>query len=207
MREILEPLVNQYFPWYRQAMASPAVKAAADLLVFLFGVSGAFWLLSKASSRVALGIQHALDRALADLFTVVYNIVLALLFSSVLVYAIYAERGGKDDFLGYQCAGFALVYIVLGSVYAEKSGKISEYALPGYWAGLIGYLVFCVKSQYLRNPATPFVYEWVAWIMRGWPGKVIAIITLLRILWRGIQLLAAAISDALSRLTPKRRPS
>jgi hypothetical protein len=207
MREILEPLVHQYFPWYAEAMKIPAVKATADLLVFLFGVSGAFWLLSKASSRVALGIQHALDRSLADLFTVVYNIVLALIFSSVLVYAIYAERGSKDDFLAYQCAGFALVYIVLSSVYSEKSGKLSEYALPGYWAGVIGYLVFCVKSQYLRNPVTPFVYEWVAWIMRGWPGKVIAVLTLTQLLWRGIRLVAAAVSNSLSRLTPKRRTS
>jgi hypothetical protein len=207
MRELLEPFIDRYLPWYREAMAVPQVRASVELLAFLLGVSGTFWLLTRALGRVALGVERVLDRALADLFTVVYNIALAVLFASVLVQGIYVERGGKDDFLAYQAAGFALVYIVLSSVYAEKSGKIGEHALPGYWAGVLGYLIFCVKSQYLRNPVTPVVYGWVAFIMKGWPGKAIALITLAQLLWRGLRWLARSASSAISRLTPQRRTS
>ena len=183
------------------------MRAWKDVLTFLFGMSGAFWLLSKAAGRLALGIHHVLDRSLAELFAVIYNLALAILFASVLVYAIIAERGGKDDFLAYEAAGFALVYLVLGAVYAEKSGKISEYALPGYWGGLAAYLLFCVRTQYLHNPVTPRAYEGVAWIMHGWLGKAAAAVTAARVAWRGLSLLSRKVSASLHVLTPQRRTS
>ena len=192
---------------YQRLLAVPGVRPWKDMLTFLFGMSGGFWLLSKAAARVAVGIHHALDRSLADLFAVVYNLALAVLFSSVLVYAIYAERGGKDDFLAYQAAGFVLVYVVLSSVYAEKSGKIGEYALPGYWAGLGAFLLFNVRSQYLRNPVTPRAYEWTAWAMRGWPAKATAALTALALAYRGLRLVGRKLSASLSGLTPQRRTS
>jgi len=203
----LQPWLDRGAQAYARAMAVPGVRARKELLTFLLGMSGAFWLLSKAASRVAAGIHHALDRSLADLFAVVYNLALSVLFASVLVFAIYAERGGKDDFLAYQAAAFVLIYVVLGSVYAEKSGKVSEYALPGYWGGLAAFLFFCLRSQYLRNPVTPRAYEWVSWAMRGWVGKAAAAFTALQLLYRGLRALGRKLSASLSGLTPQRRTS
>lgn len=187
--------------WHDRLLAIPWVREWLDVLVFLFGVSGAFWILSKAAGRLAAGIHAVLDRSLAELFAVVYNLALAVLFASVLVYSIYAERGGRANFLAYEAAGFVLVYLVLGSTYAEKSGKISEYALPGYWGAQAAYLVFCVRSQYLRNPVTPRAYAWTAWAMRGWVAKLAALFTVAVLVLRGLQ----AAGRGLAAVMPKRR--
>ena len=69
--------------------------------------------------------------------------------------------------------GFVLVYLMLSALYSEPSGRISEYALPGFWAGLASYLFFCLRTQYLVNPVTPQAYAAVAWVMRGPAGRFV----------------------------------
>jgi hypothetical protein len=192
---------------YQRLMAIPAVSAWAPVLGFLLGVSGAFFLVSKALSYVALFIHRMLDHSLAELFAVIYNIVLAILYSSVLVYSITAERAGRDDFLAHQAAGFVIAYIMLGSAFSEPDGKISEYALPGYWAGLAVYLLFCVHSEFLSNPVTPRVYAWVAWAMRGWLGKAAVMVAMLRFAWQAVLMITRRSTHPLARMTPQRRPS
>jgi hypothetical protein len=170
---VLLPWGIRLVHYHDKVMAYPLVRTWKDVLVFLISISGAFWLISKAVSAVALLTHSMLDRALAELFAVSYNVVLAVLFSSVLVHGIIVERGGKDDFFYCQAAGFVLVYLVLGAAYTERSGHITEYAIPGFIAGLGSYLFFCLRTQYLVNSATSIAYQGIVWMMSGWPRRLI----------------------------------
>mgnify|MGYP001605868572 CR=1 FL=1 len=90
MEQALLPWVARVIAWHDGLMAIPAARAAMELLSFLIGLSSGFWLLSKVLGRAALLLHRLLDHSLAELFAVVYNIVLAVLYASVLVYAIIA---------------------------------------------------------------------------------------------------------------------
>ena len=88
-------------PWTTRAvllhdrlMAIPAARSWVEILTALFGLSGSFWLLSKGFGRVAEAVRRELDHSLAELFAVLYNLALAVLYSAVLVYAAISQRGG-----------------------------------------------------------------------------------------------------------------
>ena len=178
-------------------MAYPLVKTWQDVVLFLITISGAFWLISKVLGLAALITHPLLDRALEDLFIVAYNLVLAVLFSSVLVHGIIVERAGKDDFFYCQAAGFILVYLVLGAAYSERSGEIGEFAIPGYIAGLGAYLFFCLRTQYLLNPATTTAYKGVVWLTNGWPKRLVIAYTVTQ----ALVYIGRAIKRQLSRRT------
>ena len=141
------------------------------MIWLLVSLSGSFWLLSKVFGLIALGVHKVLDHSLAELFAVAYNIGLAVLYSSVLVYASIRERGGKGDSFAFQAAGFVLVYLVLGATFSGHDGHVDEHALPGYWTGVLSYLFFCIRTRYLINPVTPRAYLAVSWLSRSGLGR------------------------------------
>ncbi len=175
MEARLLPWTTRAVQWHDRAMAIPTVRSWVEILTIVLGISGSFWLLSKALSYVAVGIHGLLDRSLAELFAVLYNLALAVLYSSVLVYAAIRLRGGKNDFLAFEAAGFVVAYLMLKAVYAERSGEISAHALPGYWGGIASYLFFCLRTQYLVNPATPKAYAAALWLTHGVQGLVVTL--------------------------------
>lgn len=180
-------------------MAVPGVKPAYEILLFLISISGSFWLLSRLFGWVALKIHDSLDRSLAVLFAVVYNIVLALLFSSVLYLGIMAEKGDTRSFMLYQVCGFVYVYILLGAVYADRrTGEIDEYGILGFIGGLVSYLAFAVHPALLGNRPTVLAYEALQAMKEGWVGRVVSAYFLYASLrycaglgWKGLLLLLA----------------
>jgi hypothetical protein len=176
MEQALLPWLTRGVIWFDKAMAVPAVRSWFEILRELVGISGAFWLLSKFLGRAALLIHRLLDHSLAELFAVAYNLALAVLYSSVLVYAAIAERGGRSDFFAFQAAGFVMCYVVLGATYREPSGRLSEYALPGYVGGLASYLFFCVKTKPLSNPVTPKLYEALTLFLRSGAARYVTLL-------------------------------
>ena len=189
MEQSLLPWLTRAVVWHDKIMAVPTVRSWVEIIQQIVGISGAFWLLSKALGRVALVIHRLLDHSLAELFAVAYNFALAVLYSSVLVYAAVTERGGQHDFLAFKAAGFVLCYLVLSATYHEPSGHMSEYALPGFWGGLASYILFCARPRYLSNPVTPRLYQGIALFLRSGAAR-----------WVTLFAVAAALAQALHRL-------
>lgn len=173
MEAWLLPWTTRAVLLYDRVMAIPAARSWTEILTAIFGLSGSFWLLSKGFGLVAEALRRELDHSLAELFAVLYNLALAVLYSAVLVYAAISQRGGKDDFLAFEAAGFVFAYVTLSLVYAERSGEINPYAWPGFCAGLCSYLFFCFRTQYLANPLVERAYAAVAWLTTGAPARLI----------------------------------
>ena len=169
---LIEELTRLIQAWDR-LMQVPGARPAYDVLAFLFGVSGAFWFLSRLMSYAALKIHDNLDHSLAVLFAVAYNAVLALLFASVMFYAILAEKGGSPSYLLYQFSGFVFLYVILGAAYADKdTGRVNEYGILGYAAGLIGYLILAVRREWASHPLVQTAHGVISWMLQGWTSRL-----------------------------------
>jgi len=176
--------------WHVFIQAARQAHPSLDVLWFLGALSGDFWFLSALLGRVVLVVHDALDESLGALLAVAYNIALAVAFSAALASSIIIERAGSDYFYHYQAAGFAFAYVVLGAVYAERSGEISEYAILGYAAGLVAYLAFCIHSSLVHLPWAGRLYVVMRWAVHGWPGKVSAAFSLVQgaiFAWHAVQ--------------------
>lgn len=159
--------------WERY-LAIPGVRPLYELVLFLTSVSGTFWLLCALMGYVALKIHDGLDRSLAVLFAVTYNVVLGLLFASVMFLAIMTEKGHTRSYFFYQAGGFVFVYLVLSSVYADRKGKIDEYGILGFAGGLLAYLAFAVRPDLLGNRLTLTAYGSLQAMKQGLVGQVLA---------------------------------
>lgn len=154
--------------WTDRVLAFPGVRPWADALLLLAGVSGAFWAVSRLFSRLALVVHDQLDRSLADLFAVVYNAFLAALYASVLARCVGAAA---SDRLAFQGAGFVILYLTLNAAYSDGDGAVDEHALPGWLAGLGGYLLLCARPAWTANPATLKTHAALGWLLRHGVGR------------------------------------
>lgn len=174
------PQLMQAVAFVRAAYAVPEIKTVVDSFLFLSGTSAAFWLLSKAFGYLALGIHDALDESLAVLFAVTYNIVLAVLFATIIAYSVVMTGKGGGLFIWYKVAGFICVYVMLTVVYGDKSGKVDEYGLLGFLGGLISYIYLLLKPALLRHPVANQGYDIVYFVMQSGIARVLTAVAIVR---------------------------
>jgi hypothetical protein len=185
--------------------AIPEVKTVVDSFFILAGASGAFWLISKGLSRLALWVHDSLDFSLAVLFAVSYNIVLAVLYASVIAMLVAMDGKGGGTYLYYKIAGFIFVYFTLHVVYADRHGKLDEYGLLGYIGGVSAYILFILKPKYLENPVTLPLYDVVYFIMKGWVGRSTTILGVLAVVYQLLRKVAQGIIALFRRLSGGRK--
>ncbi len=179
----VDPRLAQAIAFARAAYAVPEVKAAVDCLTLLSGTSAAFWILSKVLGRVALALHGALDRALADLFAVGYNLALAVLYASVIASAVALGGAGGARFLWSKAAGFLFVYVTLRSVNSDREGKVDEYGLLGYVGGVASYIVFLLRPGWLAHPVFTHLYDVVLAVMQAGIARALTALAVVRALF------------------------
>lgn len=171
--EALLPHLTRAIQWWDRVMVVPGAAATKEVLRFLMALSSSFWFLSRLFGWAALRVHDTLDYSLAVLFAVFYNLALALLFASVMALAIYTEKHGSPAYWRYQAAGFVFVYFVLSMVYMDREGKLDDYGLLGYGAGLVCFLALILHPKWAANPVTAHTRAAMDWLSSGRPGRVV----------------------------------
>jgi len=181
---LVEPLTKAML-WWEHVMAMPGVRPAVQGVTFVSGTSGAFWFLSHVCGIAALKIHDALDYSLAVVFAVFYNAGLAVLFGGVMAAAVVKVSAGGEWLMAYEAAGFIFCYFVLGMAYLNKDGKLDDYTVVGYFAGLITFVAGCVHASLLAHPVLATAHETVSFVLRHPLGKVVlALFAAQGFLWR-----------------------
>lgn len=174
MEEALLPHTIKLVQWWDRVLALPGAAEIKEVLQFLTAISASFWFLSRVFGWAALQVHENLDYSLAVLFAVFYNVALAVLFASVMALSIHAEKHASPVYWRFQAGGFVLVYLVLSMVYMDREGKLDDYGLLGYAAGVLVFLAAMVRPAWIQNPAVERTREAVYWLSEGWPNRVVA---------------------------------
>lgn len=201
--EALIPYLTRAILWWDRVLALPGAAATKEVLRFLIAISSSFWFLSRVFGWAALQVHDNLDYSLAVLFAVFYNIALALLFASVMAAAIYSEKHGAPTYWRYQAGGFIVVYFVLSMVYMDREGKLDDYGLLGYAAGLVAFLVLILRPRWTLNPVTAHTRLAMDWLSQGWPGRIVTAIFVYELCRRALRVVINPLREPFRRLRYK----
>jgi hypothetical protein len=169
---LVPPMTNAMLKW-EHLMQVAGVRPVFQAVTFLSGTSGAFWFISHVCGLVAVKVHAWLDYSLAVVFAVFYNAGLAVLFGGVMAAAVVKVSAGGDWLMAYEAGGFIFTYFVLGMAYLSSEGKLDDYTVVGYFAGLATFVAGCVHQSLLAHPALATAHETVSWIVSHALGKTL----------------------------------
>ncbi|MBI3552827.1 MAG: hypothetical protein HY077_09935 [Elusimicrobia bacterium] len=178
--EPLIPYLTQAILLWERVMADPSAGPAISALLFLTGMSGAFWFISKLLGILALQVHDILHEDFAALFALSYNTVLASLFGGVMGLAVF--RKGEGPFLlAWQAAGFVFVYMVLSANYANSRGEVDPHTGGGYAGGIAAYFLVCLFPHWLSaHPVLVRAHEAVTWTVHSPAGKIMLAVSVIQ---------------------------
>ncbi|MBI3506850.1 MAG: hypothetical protein HY059_18585 [Proteobacteria bacterium] len=138
--------------------------------------------MSSALGYVAAAIHDALWDELSQFFAVLYNLVLAVLFASVILTGVLdLGRRTQAPYL-FLAIGFAFVYAILKIMYTDDVHKhINDYAILGFLGGLATYIVGSAAPRLVANPVTTPLYRATVWISDSWIGAAMSLYATFRL--------------------------
>lgn len=189
---------------------APATRAVLGPLLYLGSVNGIFWILARAVEAVVAFFNDALWEELANLLALVYTFCLAILFSAI-IFLSAAPGQGTTTLFWREALGFVLLYIALGAAYMDRStGQIIPYSRPGYFAGLVAYVVFAAFPRALDQPLLIRFHGLIEALARGGVGWFLSAVTVFEVCWgilrRGSGWILLILSPLLWRVGLQRHP-
>jgi len=183
--DALVPHMTRAILLWEHTLATPVLGPMIKAFMFLGGTSGSFWFLSHVLGVIATKIHDGLDYSLAVVFAVFYNAGLAVLFGGVMAAALIKTFAANEAFMAYEAGGFIFVYLVLGSAYLDSEGRLNDYTIVGYFAGLAAFVACCVHQSLLAHPALADAHAAVHWVSHHPAGKaLLGLFALQGFVWR-----------------------
>jgi len=194
------PLIAQALELWR----SPEVQEFLRPLLVLSSISGMFWLLARLAGLLMYLVHAILPDDLSGPLAVVYNMVLALGYATMMFYTALLGRW-HPSLMVREMSGFVFMYLMLGAAYTDRSTRrINRYAKHGFVLGLLAYLFFATIPSWMRHPALVEFHRILELLAQGGLGYVMTALTLLCMVWsfftRGVGEIAFALSPICYRL-------